>query len=325
MSTIKALRVHVCGDAEAIRIDDLPMPTLSMNEVLVEVKAVGVNFMDTQIRSGLFKKDLPTTLGIEGAGVIKALGPGTTDLAIGDRVAWIFGTGSYTTHAVVPTRWLAPIPDGLTFDDAAAVMFQGLTAHYLARSAFPLKSGDVCLVHSAAGGCGLLLCQIAKISGARVIGAVSTRAKADLARRAGADEVVVYGEQDFSVAAKSLTGGRGVDVVFDAVGLDTYEKSMDSLKTRGVLVLYGEASGLVPPLDVRQLVAKGSLYLTRTGLHSYVESRSELLERAGELFNWMKQKKLKCKIFRVYPLDQAAKAHRDIEGRGTMGKLLLHP
>lgn len=322
---MKAIRVHELGGPERLSLDDVVLQPPGRGEVLVEVKAAGVNFMDTQMRSGLFRRPLPLTLGIEGAGVVRAIGEGVETAAPDDRVAWIFGGGSYAHYASVPAHLMAPLPEDLSFADAATVLFQGLTAHYLATSTYPLKEGDTCLVHSAAGGSGALLCQIAKMRGARVIGAVSSEAKAEVARAAGADDVVVYGKEDFAFAAKRLTDGVGVDVVYDAVGLDTYERSMNALRRRGMLALYGEASGLVPPLDVRMLVMRGSLYLTRTGLDSYTATREEFLERANDLFAWMAAGKLRCPVFNTYPLAEAAEAHRAIESRGTTGKLLIIP
>ena len=234
-----------------MQLEDLPTPAPGAGQVLLEVKAAGVNLFDTQLRSGLYKRDLPLMLGQEGAGVVAAVGDDVTDFAPGDRVAWIFAGGSYGTHTVASVSHVVPLPDAISFEDAAAVLFQGLTAHYLATSTYSLEPGSSCLVHSAAGGCGILLCQIGKIRGAQVIGAVSTPAKAEIAREAGADHVVVYAQEDFEAAVKRITGGRGVDVVYDAVGLDTYVRSMNALRPRGLLALYGEASGLVPPIDPR--------------------------------------------------------------------------
>jgi NADPH2:quinone reductase len=246
-------------------------------------------------------------------------------VAIGDRVAWIFASGSYATHTLVSADRVVPLPNAIGFAEAAAVLFQGLTAHYLAISTFPLAPGSSCLVHSAAGGCGILLCQIAKIRGAEVIGAVSTAAKAEIARDAGADHVVVYADEDFETAAKRITAGRGVDVVYDAVGLDTYVKSMNALRPRGLLALYGEASGLVPPIDPRELLFRKSLYLTRTGLDHYVADRRELRSRTDEIFGWAAEGRLKQRIFKTYRLEEVAEAHRALESRATTGKLLVIP
>jgi len=322
---MKAIRVHACGGPEVMRLDELPLPHVGAGQVLVEIKAAGVNLFDTQLRSGLYQRDLPLLLGQEGAGSVRAVGTGVTDVAPGDRVAFIFAPGSYATHTLVSAQRLVPIPDDISFETAAAVLFQGLTAHYLACSTFPLASGHSCLVHSAAGGCGVLLCQIAKIRGAKVIGAVSTPAKAAIAREAGAEHVVVYAQEDFDTAVKRITDGRGVDVVYDAVGLDTYVRSMNVLRPRGMLVLYGEASGLVPPIDPRELLFRKSLYLTRTGLDHYIADRHELRSRADDIFGWVAAGRLRPKIFRTYSLDQVAEAHRALESRGTAGKLLIVP
>jgi NADPH:quinone reductase len=322
---VKAIRVHAHGGPEAMVLDELPLPSPGPGQVLVEVKAAGVNLFDTQLRSGLYKRDLPFTLGLEGAGIVEAVGPGVSDVAVGDRVAFIFAAGSYATHTLVSAERTVPLAASVGFEDAAAVLFQGLTAHYLATSTFPLVPGTSCLVHSAAGGCGILLCQIAKIRGAEVIGAVSTPAKADIAREAGADHVVVYAAEDFAEAVKRITRGRGVDVVYDAVGLDTYIRSMDSLRPRGTLALYGEASGLVPPIDPRELLFRKSLFLTRTGLDHYIADRDELRARTDEIFTWVAQGRLKQKIFATYSLEEAAIAHRTIESRASTGKLLVLP
>ena len=306
-------------------LEDLPLPSPGPGQVLVEVKAAGVNLFDTQLRSGLYKRDLPLTLGLEGAGIVESVGAGVADIAVGDRVAFIFAAGSYATHTLAPADRVVPLADGIGFDEAAAVLFQGLTAHYLATSTFPLGPGSSCVVHSAAGGCGILLCQMAKICGAQVIGAVSTPAKAAIARDAGADHVVIYAEEDFAAAVKRITGGRGVDVVYDAVGLDTYIRSMDSLRPRGMLALYGEASGLVPPIDPRELLFRKSLFLTRAGLDHYIADRRELGARTDEIFGWVADGRLKQKIFGTYRLEAVADAHRALESRATAGKLLVIP
>jgi NADPH2:quinone reductase len=321
---MKAIRVHEHGGVEAMRLEELPLPEPGPGQILVEVKAAGVNLFDTQLRSGLYKRDLPQTLGGEGAGVVQTLGAGVADLKAGDRVAWVFSS-SYATHTIALADRVVPLPDAVGYAEAAATIFQGLTAHYLATSTFPLAPGSSCLVHSAAGGCGILLCQMAKIRGALVIGAVSTPAKAEIARAAGADHVVVYAQEDFEAAVKRITGGRGVDVVYDAVGLDTYVRSMNSLRPRGMLALYGEASGLVPPIDPRELLFRKSLYLTRTGLDHYIADRSELRARTDEIFTWMAEGRLKQRIFRTYRLDEVADAHRALEGRASAGKLLVIP
>jgi NADPH2:quinone reductase len=322
---MKAIRVHEIGGPERLRLDDVVLQAPGRGEVLVEVKASGVNFMDTQIRSGLFPRRLPAILGIEGAGIVRSVGEAVDDVAPEDRVAWILGGGSYTQYAIVPRALLVPLPASLGFAEAAAALFQGLTAHYLATSTYPLKPGESCLVHSAAGGVGTLLCQIAKRRGARVIGAVSTDAKAAAAAAAGADHVVVYGRTDVAAEARRLTDGAGVDVVYDAVGLATYEESLRALRRRGCLALYGEASGLVPPLDVRVLLRHGSLYLTRTGLDSYTATPEEYRARADELFGWLAEGSLRCDVFKSYPLADAAAAHSALESRATTGKLMIMP
>lgn len=322
---MKAIRVHAHGGPEAMALEELPLPAPESGQLVIAVKAAGVNLFDTQLRSGLYKRPLPLTLGLEGAGVVHSTGPDTGGFAVGDRVAFIFAAGSYATHTVVAADRVVPLPDGIGFEAAAAFLFQGLTAHYLATSTFALGPGTSCLVHSAAGGCGILLCQIAKIRGAAVIGAVSTPAKADIAREAGADHVVVYAQEDFEQAVKRITKGRGVDVVYDAVGLDTYVRSMNALRPRGLLALYGEASGDVPPIDPRELLFRKSLYLTRTGLDHYIADRAELRARTDELFGWVAAGRLKQKIFRTYRLEEAAEAHRAIETRATAGKLLVIP
>jgi NADPH2:quinone reductase len=306
-------------------LEDLPLPSPGPGQVLVEVRAAGVNLFDTQLRSGLYKRDLPLTLGLEGAGIVEDIGAGVADIAVGDRVAFIFAAGSYATHTLAPADRVVPLADGVGFEEAAAVLFQGLTAHYLATSTFPLGPGSSCVVHSAAGGCGILLCQMAKIRGAQVIGAVSTPAKAAIARDAGADHVVIYAEEDFAAAVKRITAGSGVDVVYDAVGLDTYIRSMDSLRPRGMLALYGEASGLVPPIDPRELLFRKSLFLTRTGLDHYIADRRELRARTDEIFAWVADGRLKQKIFGTYRLEAVADAHRALESRATAGKLLVIP
>jgi NADPH2:quinone reductase len=322
---LKTIIVRECGGPDAMRLEERPLPSPGPDQIVVVVKAAGVNLFDTQLRSGLYKRDLPLMLGQEGAGVVHAVGPNVLDISPGDRVAWIFAPGSYGTHALVGAKHVVPLPDAIGFEDAAAVLFQGLTAHYLASSTYPLVAGSRCLVHSAAGGCGILLCQIAKIRGADVIGAVSTPAKAAIAREAGADHVVVYAEEDFEAAVRRITAGRGVDVVYDAVGLDTYVRSMNALRPRGMLALYGEASGLVPPIDPRELLFRKSLYLTRTGLDHYIADRDELRSRTDEIFAWVADGRLKQKIFRTYGLDEVADAHRAIESRATTGKLLVIP
>jgi NADPH:quinone reductase len=284
---MQVIRIEEHGGPEVLRLTEADAPSPGPGQVLVQVKAAGVNFFDTQIRSGLYTRPLPIALGTEGAGVVQAVGPDVTDVSVGDRVAWILAPGSYATHALVPVSRLAPLPERVDFETAAATIYQALTAHYLGCSSYELGPDDVCIVHSAAGGVGALLCQVAKIRGARVLGTVSADTKRAVAHAAGADHVVNYTQHDFAAEAKRLTDGNGVDVVFDAVGLETFERSLASLKRRGLLVLYGEASGLVPPIDVRQLLHAGSVYLTRTGLDHYVTDRCQLLERCADIFTWL--------------------------------------
>ena len=302
-------------------LDDLPTPNLAPDEALVEVAFAGINFYDTQLRSGLIKRDVPVMLGLEGAGTIAAAGS-QARLAVGTRVAWAQSPGAYATHAVVPAARLVGLPREVTFEQAAAVLFQGVTAHHLACATYPLGPKDTCVVHSAAGGVGTLLCQIAKMRGARVIAAVSTDAKAAAVAEI-ADHVVIYDRDDLIETTKSLTAGRGADVVYDAVGKDTFEVSLAALRPRGFLVVYGEASGLIPPFDVRKLSAAGSVYVTRTSLGSYVATREEYLERAEAVLRWVDDGRLVPRIHRVFALAEAPHAHRALENRETIGKLLL--
>jgi NADPH2:quinone reductase len=291
--------------------------------VLVRLQTAGVNYIDVYFRTGAYKAEQPTALGNEGAGVVEAVGAGVTDVAVGDRVAYAMTRGSYAEYAVVPVAQLVKLPDGISFDQAAAAMLQGMTAHYLVRSTYPLKSGETCLVHAAAGGAGLLLVQMAKALGARVIGTVSTEAKAQLARDNGADETIRYTELDFEQEVKRLTGGRGVDVVYDSVGKTTFDKSLNCLRPRGMLVLFGQSSGAVPPFDPNTLNGKGSLYLTRPSLAHHVLTREELSWRAGDVLGGVAKGTLKLRIDQTFPLANVADAHRALESRGTAGKLLL--
>ncbi|HTT62923.1 MAG TPA: quinone oxidoreductase [Bryobacteraceae bacterium] len=320
---MKAIQVRETGGPEKMELVDLPQPAAGPGQALVKIAASGVNFIDVYFRTGLYKAELPVTLGSEGAGTVDAVGPGVTEVAPGDRVAYAMARGSYATYALVPAAQLVKIPAGLDFETAAASMLQGMTAHYLTHSTFVVKSGDTCLVHAAAGGAGLLLVQMARRAGARVFGTVSTEAKAQLARKAGADEVILYTTQDFEVEVKRLTGGRGVDVVYDSVGATTFAKSLNCLRPRGTLALFGQSSGPVPPFDPNILNAKGSLFLTRPSLAHHVLTRQELLWRAGDVVDWVASGELHVRVDRVYPLAQAAQAHRDLEGRRTAGKLLL--
>jgi NADPH2:quinone reductase len=320
---MKAVQVKQPGGPEAMEVVEIAKPSPGPKQALVRIAASGVNFIDVYFRIGLYKADLPVTLGSEGAGVVEAVGPEVTEVAPGDRVAYAMARGSYAEYAVVPAAMLVRIPDGLDFQTAAAAMLQGMTAHYLTHSTYVLKSGDACLVHAAAGGAGGLTVQMAKMLGARVFGTVSTEEKAGIAREHGVDEAILYTEKAFDEEVRRLTDGRGVDVVYDSVGKTTFDKSLNSLRPRGTLALFGQSSGPVPPFDANILNGKGSLYLTRPSLGHYVQTRDELLWRAGDVLNWVASGKLKLRIDKAYPLSDAASAHRDLEGRKTAGKLLL--
>ena len=319
---MKSIQVNVPGGPENLQLVDIPTPRPGPGQALVRLAASGVNFIDIYFRTGLYKADLPIAIGSEGAGTVEAVGEGVTEVAPGDRVAYAMARGSYAEYAVVPGVQLVKIPAHLDFQRAAAAMLQGMTAHYLTHSTFALKAGDICLVHAAAGGAGGLIVQMAKNLGARVLGTVSTAEKAQIARDAGADEVILYTEREFDVEARRLTGGRGVDVVYDSVGKTTFEKSLNALRPRGMLALFGQSSGSVPAFDAA-ILAKGSLFLTRPGLPHYLLTREELLWRAGEVLDAIDAGTLRLRIDRTYPLADAAAAHRDLESRKTAGKLLL--
>lgn len=321
---MKAVRVHELGGPEVLRYEEVPVPEPGPGEAIVKVEALGVNFIDCYFRTGAYKAPLPFTPGMEAAGTVAATGPGVSQVRAGDRVAYAPHMGAYAEYAAVPGERLVAIPEGLEMRTAAAVILQGLTAHYLATSVYPLKSGDTALVHAAAGGVGLLLIQIAKMRGSRVIGTVSTREKADLARRAGADAVILYTEQDFEAEVRRLTDGAGVNVVYDGVGKSTFDGSVRCLGVRGTVALYGQSSGSVAPVDPLRLWDR-SVFLTRPALLHYTRTRAELLERAGDVLNWVVSGKLHVTISRELPLQQAAEAHRLLEGRQTAGKLLLVP
>ena len=322
---MKAIRIHAHGGPEVLRYEDVPVPVPGAGQVLIRIEAAGVNFIDIYHRSGLYPVQFPYTVGQEAAGVVTALGPGVSGVAVGDLVAYTGVPGAYAEFAAVPADRLVRVPVGVTARQAAAVILQGVTAQYLATSTYPLAAGQTCLVHAAAGGVGLLLCQIAKHLGARVIGTVSNEAKAALARGAGADEVILYTQQDFEVEVKRLTRGAGVRVVYDSVGKTTFDKSLNCLARRGMLVLCGQSSGPVPPFDPQMLNQKGSLYLTRPTLAHYVATREELLARAGQVLGWVADGSLSVHIGREYPLAQAAEAQRALAGRETTGKVLLTP
>ena len=291
----------------------------------MRVEAAGVNFIDVYLRTGVYAREMPLSLGEEGAGVVESVGEGVTEVHAGQRVAWAQASGSYATHVVARADKLVPVPDGVSARVAAAAMLQGMTAHYLSHATFPLARGQTCLVHAAAGGVGLLLTQLAKRIGARVIGTTSTEDKAKRARDAGADEVILYTREPFDEAARRLTGGAGVHVVYDSVGQSTFDQSLLALRPRGMLVLYGQSSGKVPPVDLQVLNARGSLYVTRPTLGHYVATRAELLERAGAVLGAVARGELDVRVHGDYPLENAPKAHRDLESRATSGKLLLIP
>ncbi|HEX9581940.1 MAG TPA: quinone oxidoreductase [Gemmatimonadales bacterium] len=322
---MKAIRIHATGGPEVLRLQDIPAPQPKSGEALVQVEAAGVNYIDTYQRSGQYRVSLPTTLGQEGAGVVLRLGAGVQELRVGDRVAWTGVLGAYAEAAAVPADRLVPLPEELSGKQAAAMMLQGMTAHYLACSTYPLSAGDTCLIHAAAGGVGLLLVQIARRRGARVLGTVSTDLKAERARAAGADEVIRYDREDFEDAVHRITAGRGVQVVYDSVGRDTFAKSLNCLAPLGMLVLFGQSSGPVPVFDPQLLNQKGSLFLTRPSLGHYVATRQDLVARARDVMSWVVEGSLTLRIHAEYPLDRAAEAHRDLESRGTTGKLLLVP
>jgi NADPH:quinone reductase len=322
---MKAVRVHEYGGLEALKYEDVAVPEPGEGEARIKVEAVGVNFIDIYHRIGRYQGSLPLTLGQEAAGTVDAVGPNVTKVRAGDRVAFASVQGTYADYVIAPAWRLISIPVEVNVQDAAAVILQGMTAHYLAMSTYPLKAGDTTLVHAAGGATGQLLVQIAKRCGARVIGTVSTEKKAARAREAGADEVINYAQSDFEVEVKRLTNNAGVDVVYDSVGKDTFDKSLNCIRRRGYMVLYGQASGSVPPVDPQTLNAKGSLYLTRPFLAHYTADREELLGRADDLFKWMAAGELKARIDKTFPLAEAAEAHRYLESRQALGKLLLIP
>lgn len=322
---MKAIRIHATGGIDAMRIDDLPSPQPKAGEVLLRVEAVGVNFIDTYRRGGLYPVPLPHTLGQEAAGTVIALGPGVTAFDIGDRVVSASVKGAYAGEAVVDADQCVRVPAGVSAETAAAVFVQGLTAHYLAIDTFPLRPGHTALIHAAAGGVGLLLVQLAVMRGARVIATAGTDDKATLARAAGAEAVCVYSRDDFIAAALAFTGGRGVDVVYDGVGRATFEGSLGCLRPRGMLVSFGNASGPVPPFAPLLLAQKGSLFFTRPTLADYLRAPGELVARAGDLFRWIAQGRLHVRVGARYALSEASEAHRVLESRETVGKVLLLP
>lgn len=322
---MKAVRVHHYGGPEVLKNDEIPVPEPNRGEARVRIEAIGLNFIDIYQRTGLYPLQLPFTLGMEGAGIVDAVGNGVTEVKAGDRVAYAMISGSYAEYAIVPAWRLAPLPSSISASAAATLMLQGMTSHYLTHSTYALKRGDLVLIHAAAGGVGLLLIQIAKLLGAQVIGTVSAEAKARIAKEAGADHVILYTQTDFLAEVKRLTDGRGVHVVYDSVGQTTFDKSLDCLRPRGTLVLFGQSSGPVPPFDPGKLAAKGSLFLTRPTLAHYNMDRAEILQRARDLFDWTASGRLQLRMEKTFPLADAAEAHRQLEGRKTSGKVLLLP
>ena len=322
---MKAIQIRATGGPEALELADLPIPHPGPGQALLRIEATGVNFIEAYFRKGQYKATLPMTPGSEAAGVIEELGPCVPGFAVGETVVSVAVLGSYAEYALVPATQLVKVPDGLTPEKAAALMLQGMTAHYLAYSTWPLRKGETVLIHAGAGGVGLLLTQMAARLGAHVITTASTPEKSELSREAGASEVILYTEQDFVEEVKRLTNGRGVDVVYDSVGKTTFEGSLSCLRPRGMLALFGGSSGAVPPFDPIQLSTRGSLFLTRPTLWHYISTREELEWRAGEVLQWALSGKLKLRMEHVYSLEDAAKAHEDMESRKTTGKILLEP
>jgi NADPH2:quinone reductase len=323
---MKAIAIEHNGGPEALGIHDLPVPEVAPGDALVKLEASGVNYIDVYQRNGTYKTPhFPFVLGSEGAGVVESVGAGVTNVAVGDRVAYAMVVGSYAEYAAVPAAKLVHVPDGVTSRDAAALMLQGMTAHYLVNSTFPLQAGQIALVHAGAGGVGLLLTQLAKAKGATVITTVSTPEKAALSKKAGADHTIDYTTQDFGEEVRRITDGAGVHVAYDSVGKTTWEKSLGALRPRGYFVLYGASSGQVPPFDLQLLAQKGSLFATRPSLANYAATPEELNERASALFASVLDGSLSLRVEHTYPLADAARAHTDLESRGTTGKLLLLP
>jgi NADPH2:quinone reductase len=322
---MRAIQIHETGGPEVLKPVELPIPEPGQGQVLIRVEAIGLNFVEIYFRKGVYKATLPITPGSEAAGTVEEVGPGVTGFAAGDAVASASVLGSYAEYALVPAAQLVKIPKGVTLEQAAAVMLQGMTAHFLCYSTFPLKAGDTALVHAGAGGVGLLLTQIARQIGARVITTVSTPEKAELSRQAGASHVILYTRDDFTAEVKRLTDDGGVDVVYDSVGKSTFEGSLNCLRRRGMLVLFGGSSGPVPPFDPIQLNSKGSLFLTRPSLWHYVATREELEWRAGDVLRWVADGRLKLRMEHVYELADVARAQSDVEARKTAGKILLEP
>ena len=323
---MKAVVADPAGGPENLKYLDLPVPEPGAGEVLIKIEAIGVNYIDTYFRSGFYKApESPIKLGNEASGTVAKVGEGVTNWQPGQRVAYAMARGSYAEYALVPQQFLVDLPTAVSFENGAAVMLQGMTAHYLTHSTFPLKAGNTCLVHAAAGGAGLLIVQLAKITGATVIGTVSTPEKAQLAKENGADHTILYNDQDFVAETKRITNGKGVDVVYDSVGKTTFLKSLDCLRPRGLMVSFGQSSGGIGEIDPLILNQKGSLFLTRPSLGNYISDPAELKWRSSDLFQWLAAGRLKLNIHQIYKLADAAQAHRDLESRKTTGKLLLKP
>jgi NADPH2:quinone reductase len=322
---MKAIVVNECGGPEKLVYQEAPAPAPKAGEALVKLEAIGLNYIDVYHRTGLYPLPRPFIPGMEAAGTVEAVGDGVAEVAVGDRVAYAMQPGAYAEYATVPAWKLVNVPAGVRSEQAAATMLQGMTAHYLVTSVHSLKAGETALIHAAAGGVGLLLIQLAKRLGARAIGTVSTEAKAELARAAGADDVILYTAQDFEQETRRLTEGRGVQVVYDSVGQDTFLKSLNCLAPRGMLALFGQSSGPVDSFNPGLLAQKGSLFLTRPSLAHYAATREELLWRAGDLFSWIRAGELTLRIEKTFPLADAAEAHRQLEGRKTTGKVVLIP
>jgi NADPH2:quinone reductase len=322
---VKTIRVHALGEPDMLQPEEATVPTPGPGQALLRIEGVGVNFIEIYQRTGLYQRPLPFTPGSEAAGTVEAVGPGVTLVAPGDRVASIDVLGAYAEYALAPADRLVPLPDRVSMRVGAAALLQGMTAHFLTTATFPLERGHTCLIHAAAGGVGLLLCQMAKRRGARVLATVSTEEKGALAREAGADEIILYTRVDFEPEVRRLTGGAGVEVVYDSVGRTTFAKGLDTLARRGTMVLYGQSSGSVEPIDPLVLNRKGSLFLTRPSLPHYTATRAELLERAGDVLGWAAEGSLRIRVGHEFSLAAAAEAHRELEGRRTTGKVLLIP
>jgi len=322
---MKAVRAQSPGGPEVLRYEDVPRPEPKAGEAVVKIEAAGLNYIDVYYRTGAYKASFPLTLGQEGAGTVAAVGPDVTNVHVGDRVASVAMAGSYAQYAAAPAEKLVALPERISFKQAAAAMLQGMTAQYLTSSTYLIKAGDTCLVHAAAGGVGQLLCQVAKIRGAAVIATAGGQDKTGIALKAGADEVIDYETEDFEEKVKRITGGKGVQVVYDSVGKATFEKGLNCLARRGMMVLFGQSSGGVGPIDPQVLNQRGSVYLTRPSIFHYVALREELLERSSQVLGWIRDGILKLTIFREMPLERAAEAHRMLEARQTAGKVLLIP